>query len=75
MPEPKRGRILNVDDNEAGRYTTTKILKKAGFDVIEAANGTDALTLAATRLPDLVLIDVNLPDISGFEVCKRLTED
>jgi len=75
MPDTKNGLILNVDDNEAGRYSTTKILKNAGFDVIEAANGTDALTLAADQHPDLVLLDVKLPDISGFEVCKRLRQD
>jgi len=75
MPEKRIWRILNVDDNEAGRYAVTKILKRAGFEVIEAANGTDALTLAATRRPDLVLLDVNLPDIGGFEVCKRLKQD
>ncbi|MCX6690791.1 MAG: ATP-binding protein, partial [Methanoregula sp.] len=65
-------RILNVDDNEAGRYAITKILKKAGFEVLEAANGTDAITMAATRHPDLLLLDVNLPDISGFEVCQQI---
>ena len=72
MAETKKWRILNVDDDEAGRYAITKILKNAGFDVIEAANGTDALTMAAAQHPDLVLLDVNLPDIGGFEVCKRL---
>ena len=75
MPETRTWRILNVDDNEGGRYASTRVLKKAGFDVIEAANGTDALTMAATQHPDLVLLDVNLPDIGGFEVCKRLKQD
>lgn len=75
MADPKKWRILNVDDNEAGRYAVTRILKKAGFDVIEAANGADALTLATDQHPDLVLLDVNLPDISGLEVCKRLKAD
>jgi len=72
MRDKRIWRILNVDDNEAGRYATTKILKNAGFDVIEAANGTDALTLAANQHPDLVLLDVNLPDINGFLVCKQI---
>ncbi|MFA5376237.1 MAG: PAS domain S-box protein [Dehalococcoidia bacterium] len=72
MRDKRIWRILNVDDNEAGRYVTTKILKNAGFDVIEAANGSDALTLAANQHPDLVLLDVNLPDINGFLVCKQI---
>ena len=75
MPDKRTSRVLTVDDNEAGRYAVTRILKKAGFDVIEAANGTDALTLAVDQHPDLVLLDVNLPDISGFEVCRRLKQD
>lgn len=68
---PVKQRILNVNDSEAGRYATSRILARAGFEVLEAINGTDALALAAQR-PDLVLLDVNLPDLSGFEVCKRI---
>ncbi len=67
-----RKRILNVDDDDAGRYATTRILKHAGFDVLEAASGRDALLLVETEHPDLILLDVNLPDMSGFEVCKQI---
>ena len=74
MSEERRQRILNVDDNEAGRYATSRILTVAGFEVVEAATGEEALRLAADR-PDLVLLDVNLPDISGLEVCARLKAD
>ena len=74
MSEQRRQRILNVDDNEAGRYAVSKILTRAGFEVIEAATGQDALRLVATQ-PDLVLLDVNLPDIDGFEVCARIKAD
>ena len=74
MSEPRRQCILNVDDNEAGRYATSRILKAAGFEVLEAATGADALRLMAER-PDLVLLDVNLPDIGGFEVCARIKAD
>lgn len=66
--------ILNVNDSEAGRYATTRMLLKGGFTVIEAANGAAALELAAER-PDLVLLDVKMPDMNGFEVCKRLKAD
>jgi len=66
--------ILNVDDNEIGRYSVTRTLKQAGFEVMEAATGEEALKLAL-KFPDLILLDVNLPDISGFEVCRRLKSD
>ncbi|MBV7536803.1 response regulator [Duganella sp. sic0402] len=67
--------ILNVDDNDGARYVKTRILQSAGFQVIEAANGTDALEMARQRLPALVLLDVKLPDISGIEVCRRIKAD
>ncbi len=65
-------RILNVDDDEASRYAVTRILERAGFEVGEAANGEDALVYAQSHHPDLVLLDINLPGINGFDVCRRL---
>lgn len=67
--------ILNVDDFAAGRYATTRVLKSASFDVREAATGAEALALVIKEHPDLVLLDVNLPDINGFEVCRRIKAD
>ena len=64
--------ILNVDDNEPVRYVRSRVLRGAGLEVREASTGTEALESAATHPPDLVLLDVNLPDISGFDVCRRL---
>jgi PAS domain S-box-containing protein len=64
--------ILNVDDNEGCRYAVTRILEHNDFVVKEARTGAEALRLAAAEQPDLVLLDINLPDINGFEVCKRL---
>ncbi|WP_123071454.1 ATP-binding response regulator [Massilia aurea] len=64
--------ILNVDDNDGARYAKTRILQSAGFDVIEAANGTDALDMVKRLSPALVLLDVKLPDINGIEVCRRI---
>jgi len=66
--------VLNVDDYEAGRYATSRVLRQAGFDVLEAATGNEGLRIAdleAERV-DLVLLDVNLPDVHGFEVCRRI---
>ncbi|WP_116809493.1 histidine kinase dimerization/phosphoacceptor domain -containing protein [Steroidobacter cummioxidans] len=67
--------ILNVDDNEPGRYATTRILNRAGFQVIEAGTGKEALRLARSASPQLVVLDVNLPDISGIDVCRQLKTD
>jgi signal transduction histidine kinase len=65
-------KILVVDDEDAGRFVKTQTLRRAGFHVLEAATGSDALALAASERPDLVVLDVNLPDISGLEVARRL---
>jgi PAS domain S-box-containing protein len=67
--------ILNVDDNDGARYAKNRILLNAGFTVLEAANGTDALEMVAQHAPDLVLLDVKLPDINGVEVCRRIKEN
>jgi signal transduction histidine kinase len=67
--------ILNVDDTESNRYVKTRILKRAGFDVIEATSGSEALELIAARHPDLVLLDVKLPDANGRDVCARIKGD
>jgi signal transduction histidine kinase/DNA-binding response OmpR family regulator len=64
-------RILHVNDDEANRYAVTRMLQKAGFEVIEAVNGQEALQKAA-QLPDLVILDVKLPDIDGYEVAARI---
>ena len=72
---PATALILNVDDDEASRYAKSRILRAAGFQVVEAGTGTDALRLVHERSPGLVLLDVKLPDISGREVCARLKSD
>jgi PAS domain S-box-containing protein len=72
MSDATANLILNVDDNDGARYAKSRILSRAGFVVIEAANGTEALESARVSLPDLVLLDVKLPDINGFEVCRQI---
>jgi PAS domain S-box-containing protein len=67
--------ILNVDDNDGARYAKTRILKSAGFEVMEATNGTDALAAVKRHAIALVLLDVKLPDINGIEVCRRIKAD
>ncbi len=67
--------ILAVDDNEAHGYAVRKMLEADGFRVLIAANGTDTLLMAESQCPSAIVLDVNLPDLNGFEVCRRLKEN
>jgi PAS domain S-box-containing protein len=67
-----RLRILNADDYGPARYARTKLLHQAGFDVVEAENGSEALRQAIATRPHVVLLDVKLPDLDGYEVCRQL---
>ena len=69
MPEMS---ILNVDDYVPGRYARTKILRQLGFPILEAGTGEEALEMIVRHRPTLVILDVNLPDMSGFDVCRRI---
>src|SRR6266542_3122202 len=75
MTEPHPHTILNVDDNEAGRYAKTRILQRAGYQVLQAATGGEALRIVTELRPELVLLDVKLPDINGLEVCRQIKSD
>ncbi len=68
-------KILNVDDYRAALYARSKILRQAGYEVAEATTGRQALETVRRERPQLVLLDVNLPDITGFEVCKQIKGD
>ena len=74
VPEPK-ATILNVDDNDGSLYVKTRILRHAGFQVIEADRGSRVIPLIQTHQPDLVLLDVNLPDANGIDVCRAIKSD
>lgn len=64
--------ILHIDDNEANRYLVHRILQDADFDVIEAATGACGLEAIAEQAPALIILDVKLPDASGFDVCRQI---
>ena len=64
--------ILNVDDNEPARYARSRVLKTAEFEVHEAGTGKESLEKVAAVRPDVVLLDVHLPDANGIDICKRL---
>ena len=68
----RRTTILAVDDTEANRFVVRRILEEAGYRVIEAGTGRDALRLAAEEQPELVILDVHLPDLLGFDVAEEL---
>jgi signal transduction histidine kinase len=75
VPDSNPNLILVVDDNETARYSKARTLRAAGFDTIEAGSADEALRLVAERRPRLVVLDVQLPDFDGWEVCRRLKQD
>jgi DNA-binding NarL/FixJ family response regulator len=68
------GSVLLVEDDEGFRSLVAEALRAAGYDVIEAATGAEAMACAGRARPDLALLDVALPGLSGYEVCRRLRE-
>ena len=67
-------RVLVVDDNTRNRKLARDVLDAAGFDTLEAATGVEALELAAEHEPDVILLDLRLPDMHGVEVVRQLRE-
>jgi two-component system cell cycle response regulator DivK len=67
--------VLIVDDNENNRKLARDVLEFAGFDTVVATGGVEGVALAMERKPDLVLMDIRMPDLSGTEALKLLRED
>ena len=67
-----QAKILVVDDTEANLKLLRALLKGAGYEVLTASSGTDGLKASASEGPDLILLDIMMPDLTGFEVCQRL---
>ena len=70
---PKR--ILIVEDNEIDARLLKDILEMRGYDTLQTGDGLEAINLAFANLPDLILMDIQLPEISGLEVTRRLRGD
>ena len=70
-----RTRVLVVDDEDNITFLLASALRHFGFEVAEAATGREALDVMREFGPDLVLLDVMLPDLDGFEVCRRMRQD
>lgn len=71
MPAP---RILYIEDDLQNRVLVRRVLEASGFSILEAENGTIGLQMAQEELPDLILMDINLPEMDGYEVTSRLKQ-
>ena len=70
-----KSRILLVEDNENNRYLAEFLLKREGFAVWTAVNGREALELARREPPDLVVMDIQMPEMDGYETAMRFKDD
>jgi two-component system cell cycle response regulator DivK len=65
-------KILIVEDNEDSRELVVKVLRNKGYEMVEAADGEEALEKAVAEKPELILLDISIPKLDGYEVAKRL---
>lgn len=72
MAESRNHSVLVVDDEPTARTMLRLILVRAGFEVLEAQDGTEALEEVRRQMPDLMILDIMMPGIDGFEVCEIL---
>jgi CheY-like chemotaxis protein len=70
--EPRRKKVLVVDDESDIRMLISRVLRDRGYEVVEAAHGADALRAVQNLVPDLLVLDAMLPEIHGFDVCRRI---
>ena len=75
VPSPAAPLVLVVDDDERNRKLAQDVLERSGLLTIEAASGRTAITLAGDRQPDVVLLDLHLPDMEGRDVARALGEE
>lgn len=69
-----RHKILVVEDFEDNRFMMKKLLEMNGYEVVEAINGEEAVTIAQSELPDVILMDLSLPMLDGLAATKRIRE-
>jgi two-component system, cell cycle response regulator DivK len=68
-------KILLVEDNELNRDMLSRRLKRRGYEVLLAVNGLEGIEMAASQQPDLILMDMSLPEIDGWEATRRVKAD
>ncbi len=66
--------VLIVDDNDKNRKLARDVLSAAGFETLEAASGAEGIALAVEHVPDVILMDLRLPDMYGTEAARKLEE-
>jgi EAL domain-containing protein (putative c-di-GMP-specific phosphodiesterase class I)/CheY-like chemotaxis protein len=74
LPRELAVAVLVVDDDDDVRHSTSRVLAEAGYEVVEAATGHEAIRAVRTRCLDAVVLDLELPDIGGVEVCRKIRE-
>jgi CheY-like chemotaxis protein len=72
---PRKAKVLLIEDNAQNRYLATYLLEHHGFEVVAAVSGRSGLELLQTTKPDLVLLDIQLPDMDGYAVARELKRD
>jgi len=70
-----KGRVLVVDDDRALVRIAQSVLQKQGFDVLTAFDGLEGLQKAQEEKPDVIVLDISMPKMDGYQVCHRLQED
>ena len=70
-----KGKILVIEDNEQNLYLIRYILEACGYEVYSALDGREGIATAASLLPDLILLDIQLPIMDGYEVARRLRQN
>jgi len=68
-------KVLVADDKATGRELVRTVLENSGYQVLEAANGAEALDCARLELPDLIILDLHMPEVDGFGVIQELRRD
>lgn len=75
MPAPRKKTVLIVEDNELNMKLFHDLLEAHGIGTVETRDGSEVLTLARTHRPDLILMDIQLPEVSGLEVTRWIKDD
>ena len=70
-----KAKVLYIEDNLDNMTLVKRVLEVEGYEVIGAINGRDGLAKAMQKIPDIVITDINLPDIDGYEVTENLKKD